>query len=177
MQTVDIVFIAIGVALLILGYIRGFGKSLRTFTSGVFGIVISVFVCVAFGGMILGTPKMTEWVGQLNDILTAKWEFLGKIQAGVIIYYVALFVVTQIVRIIIVKLICGLFEADNGVMKVINRILGMIFAPAIAFAFLLLVLAVLKCFEDSAAISNMLAEIDGSILKKLYDINPIVLRL
>lgn len=177
MQTVDIVIIAIGVALLILGYIRGFGKSLKTFTSGVFGVIISVFVCAAFGGMILGTPKMTEWVGQLNDILADKWEFLGKIQAGVIIYYVALFLVTQAVRIVIVKLVCGLFEADNRVMKVINRALGMIFAPAVAFAFLLLVLAVLKCFEDSTAISDMLAKIDGSILKKLYDINPIVFSL
>lgn len=177
MQVVDIVFIALGVGLLLIGYIRGFGKSLKTFTGGVIGIIISVFVCAAFGGMVLGIPQMTEWVGQLNEILADKWEFLGKIQAGVIIFYAAMFLAVQLVRIIIVKVICKIFEADNTVMKAINKALGLVFAPAIGFAFLLLALAVIKLFGDAEPIQRLLEKIDGSILLKLYEINPIVLHL
>jgi len=177
MQTIDIITLVVGVALMILGYLRGFGKSLKTFTGGVFGIIISVFVCVAFGGMILGTNLVSGWVSQLNEILTAKWDFLGKVQMAVIIYYVAMFVVVQIIRIIIVKLVCGIFEADNKVMKIINRVLGTVFVPAITFVFLLLVLAVIKLFDGSEATGGLMEKIAGSFIAKLYEINPIVLHI
>lgn len=177
MQTVDIVLIALGVLLVIVGYARGFGKALRGMTKGVFGIIISVFVCAAFGGMILGTDFVGGYVLQLNALLAEKWAFLGKIQAGVIVYYAALFFVAQILRIIIVKLVCGIFEANNKVVRVINRVLGTVFLPAAGFIFLLLVLAVVRLFDNTDTVINLLAKFNGSILVGLYEINPIILHL
>ncbi len=177
MSTIDIVTLAIGVLLLVLGYIRGFGKSLKTFCGGIVGIIISIFVCVAFGGMILGTELVTGWVGELNSILGGYAAFLEKIQAGVIIFYIALFLASQLVRIIVLKVVCRIFEAENKVMKIINRVLGTIFAPASAFVFLLLVLSVVKLADGSELVTKFTSAIDGSIIHKLYLINPIVLHL
>lgn len=177
MQIADIIFIIVAVALVIMGYLRGFGKSLKTFTGGVVGVIISIFVCVAFGGLILGSELVSGGVSQLNDILAAKWDFLGKIQMAVIIFYIGMFLVVQILRIIIVKVITSIFETDNKVMNIVNKSLGMIFVPAITFVFLLLVLSVIKVFDMSDGTLNVMAKIEGSFWAKLYEINPIVLHV
>lgn len=177
MQIADIIFIIVAVALVILGYLRGFGKSLKTFTGGVVGIIISIFVCIAFGGMILGTELVSGGVSRLNDILVSKWEFLGQIKMAVVIFYIGMFLVVQVLRIVIVKIVVSIFEADNKVMKVVNKAFGMIFAPAITFVFLLLVLSVIKVFDMSDGTLDVMTKIEGSFLAKLYEINPIMLHV
>ena len=177
MKTIDIVTIAVPVIMAIIGLIAGFGKSLKRFTGGIFGIIISIFVCVAVGGMILGIKPVGELVASLNETLAAKAAFLGKIHAGLIVYYIVLFLVVQILRIIAVKVICGIFEAKNAVMKTINRILGFIFVPAVTILFVLLVFSVVRNFEDTAFVQDILAKIEGSLLLKVYEWNPIVLNV
>ena len=64
------------------------------------------------GGMIAGIPAVAEWIGTLNTKLGQSWSFLETIHLATIIYYVVLFFVVQIVRIIIVKCVAGVFEVD-----------------------------------------------------------------
>ena len=177
MKTIDIVTIAVPVVMAIVGLLCGFGKSLKRFTGGIFGIIISVFVCVAVGGMILGLEPVSNVVANLNETLAAKAAFLGKIHAGLIVYYIVLFLVVQILRIITVKVICGIFESKNTFMKVVNRILGFIFVPAVTILFVLLVFSVARNFEDTAFVQDILAKIEGSLLLKVYEWNPIVLNV
>ena len=177
MNIIDIVTIAVLVGMGILGLICGFGKSLKRFTGGIVGIIISVFVCTAIGGMVLSIGPVAEIVSNLNANLAAKAAFLDKIHAGLIIYYIVLFLVVQILRIIVVKVICKIFEADNKPMKVINRILGLIFVPAVTLLFVLLLFAVFKAVEDTAFIQSILEKLEGTILLKLYEANPIVLNV
>ena len=86
-----------------------------------------------------------------------------------------MFLVVQILRILTVKFISGIFEADNAVMKGVNKFLGMIFVPAIMCLFLLLVFAVFALFDDTTFVANMLNDMEGTFLLKLYENNPIVL--
>ena len=176
MNLIDIITIAVIAGLAVLGAIAGFGKSLKRFTGGIVGIIISVFVCTAIGGMVLSIGPVAELVNNVNTALAEKAAFLGKIHAGVIIYYIVLFLVVQVLRIIIVKVICKIFESDNKPMKVINAVLGLVFVPAVTLLFVLLLFAVVKNFENTAFIRDIMAKIENTILLKLYNLNPIVLK-
>lgn len=181
MHIVDIVTIVSAIVLALLGFISGFGKALKNLTKGVGGFIISIFVCAAIGGAILGTDVVGSLVGKLNDFFMSKAEILGKIKLAVIVYYILLFIAVQILRIIVVKCICRLLEGDkkskseNKLLKAINKILGVAFVPAVAMVFLLVALAVLKLIDDVSFVQDMLMEIDGTVLHTLYVNNPIVL--
>lgn len=174
MHIIDIVTIAAAIVFLLIGFVSGFGRSLRHFTNGIVGVIISVFVCAALGGMVLGIDVVTGWIEQLNAFFASKAEFLGKIQLGVIIFYAVMFFAVQILRVIVVKVIAGIFETDNSVMRVINKSLGMIFVPTTVLVTLLLVFAVFNLFEDTAFIGNLLQKMEGTFLMKLYEVNPII---
>lgn len=175
MNIIDIGTIIALIVLVLLGFVLGFGRSLRVFTKGVVGVIISVFVCASFGGMIIGIDVVGEKLAELNAFFTSKAEFLGTIHLETVVFYIVMFLVVQILRIITVKFISGIFEADNPVMKGVNKFLGMIFVPAIMCLFLLLVFAVFALFDDTTFVANMLNDMEGTFLLKLYQNNPIVL--
>ena len=52
MTTLDWATLIVAILLAVVGLFAGFGRTLRFFTKGIFGIIISVFVCATFGGMI-----------------------------------------------------------------------------------------------------------------------------
>lgn len=175
MNIIDIVTIVAAIVFVLVGFVSGFGRSLRHFTRGIVGVIISVFVCAAFGGMILGIGTVSGWVSSLNDFFASKAEFLGTIHLGMIVFYAIMFVAVQILRVIVVKCICSLFEAENKVMRVVNKALGMVFVPAVVFMFLLLVFSVFRLFGDTSFIQDLLVKLEGTFLLKLYEFNPIVL--
>lgn len=68
MGTIDAVTIIVAVLLAGLGLVVGFGRTLKFFTKGIFGIILSVFVCVTFGGMIQGIPAVADWLSGLERV-------------------------------------------------------------------------------------------------------------
>ncbi len=177
MNTVNLVTIGALIVCAAIGFFCGFGRALKSFTGGIVGIIISIFVCATFGGMLLGTNLIGGWIADINAKLGEVAAFFEKIQVGVIIFYIVMFFVVQLLRIIVVKFVCGVFEADNSVMNVINKVLGTLFVPAVILCLTLLIFAVFRLFEDTAAITSLLEKIDGTILYKLYVANPITLAL
>ena len=173
MQTLDVITVIAAIVLALLGLLLGFGKTLRFFTKGIFGVVLSVFVCATFGGMIAGIPAVAEWIGLLNTKLGESWSFLETIHLATVIYYVVLFFAVQIVRIIIVKCVAGVFEADILPMRIVNKLLGMALMVAAVLLLTLLVLAVFRIVEDTAFVQNILAKINGTFLGTLYENNPV----
>lgn len=173
MQTLDIITIVVAVVLALLGLGLGFGKTLRFFTRGIFGIVISVFVCFTFGGMIKGIPAVAEFISSLNQKLGEAWSFLQTIHLESVLFYVILFFVVQIVRIILVRFVCAVFEIDVLPMRLINKLLGMVLMVAAVFLLTLLVLAVFRMVEDTSFVQDILEKIDGTFLGKLYENNPV----
>ncbi|MBR1747117.1 MAG: hypothetical protein IJ735_02760 [Clostridia bacterium] len=173
MSMIDIVTIIVAVISALVGFIGGFGKGLKLFTKGVFGIIISVFVTATFAGLVLKIDRVSVWVADITALAAEKWAFFGTINIGLIAYYVVFFLFVQLLRILVVKVICGIFEADNKVMKAINRVLGLIFVPAVVLTLVLLVFAVFKIVDETQFVQDIAAKIDGTFLGILYENNPI----
>ena len=174
-NTIDIVTVAVAVVAALVGFIGGFGKGLKFFTKGIFGIIISVFVTAAFAGLFLKIETVSGWVADITRLASQKWAFFATINVGLIAYYVVFFLLVQLLRLLVVKVVCGIFEADNKVMKVVNRVLGLIFVPAVLLTALLLVFAVFKIIDETQFVQDVLAKLDGTFLSALYYGNPIKL--
>ena len=61
MVFIDAVTIIAAIALAGLGIFVGFGRTLEFFTKGIFGFIISVLFCAAFGGLIAGVAAFSVW--------------------------------------------------------------------------------------------------------------------
>lgn len=173
MNAIDSVTLIAAIVLAGLGLALGFGRTLKFFTKGIFGFILSVFICVSFGGMIAGIPAVAEWIGGLNAKLGEAWSFLGTIHLATVIYYIVLFLVVQLVRILVVKLIAGLFSADVLPVRIINRILGAALMVAAVLLLLLLAFAIVAIFGETQGVIDFVARLDGTFLGTLYAGNPI----
>ena len=85
-----------------------------------------------------------------------------------------LFVIVQIIRVIIVKIIKGIVEINMLGFKIINRILGMAFMFAVALAILLVVFQIVAWVGGDTA-ANFAAKLDGSVfrLDALFENTPL----
>ena len=141
MLMVDYIALAILVVFAAIGALVGFGKGLKFLTGGIFGIIISVVLCYIFGSMILGIPFV-------NDLLTKLAESIGGWSIAVtVIYYIVLFVIFTLLRILVRKVA----EADVLVMKIINRILGAVLLAAFGILLGLLALQIIYWVQVSEA--------------------------
>ena len=172
-------FVIIGVALLfiILGLVLGFGKILEIFTSGIFGIIISIVVCYFIFGMVMNIPfvqtLLAKFVAKVSGSENAFVKLLLKIRIDAIALGIVLFILVQIVRIIIVAIIKGVMEAESPVMKFINKTLGVIVNVGIAIALMLIVFQIIYMVQGTEG--NVYAAMEGSFfrLDKLYTHNPL----
>ena len=85
MVFIDAVTIITAIALAGLGIFVGFGRTLEFFTKGIFGFIISVLFCAAFGGLIAGIGPVAEGINWLNAKLGEAWEFLATIHLATVI--------------------------------------------------------------------------------------------
>lgn len=61
MNAIDSVTLIVAIILAGLGLVLGFGRTLKFFTKGIFGFILSIFICASFGGMIAGIPAVAGW--------------------------------------------------------------------------------------------------------------------
>lgn len=172
-------FVVIGAVLLfiILGLLLGFGKILEIFTSGIFGIIISIVVCYFIFGMVMNIPfvqaLLAKFVAKVSGSDNVFLKFLLKIRIDAIALGIVLFIIVQIVRMILVAILKGALEADTPVMKFINKTVGVIVNVAIAFALLLIVFQIIFMVQGDTG--DVYAAMKGSFfrLDKLYLNNPL----
>ncbi len=145
MLMVDWIALAVLVVFAAIGALVGFGRGLKFLTGGIFGIIISVVLCYIFGSMLLGIPFVNDLLNKLADAIGG-WSI-----AITVIYYVILFVIFTLIRILIVKLIRKVAEADVLVMKIINRILGAVLLAGFGILLGLLVLQIIYWVQVSDA--------------------------
>lgn len=157
-----------------LGAILGFGKVLCMFVlNKIVRIILAIFVCYTFGGMILGIP----FVNQMLKDLASNWahiEFLTKIHLEIVIYYIALFIITMLVVWILSRIIKGISEAKALPIKIINKVGGAILFGAFALAIMLLVFQIIAWVggQTAANFENTLDINCPAILRPLYEHNP-----
>ncbi len=177
MVTADWIAIAVLVVALGLGALLGLGKWLKFFTSGVFGVIISIIICYFIGGGILQLGFVQELLAKFASLWSDKGGFgyslLTKIHLEVIVYYIVLFVLVQIVRVLLVKIIRKGLEADVKPIKVVNRLLGAAFAFAIVFFIGLLILWIVAWVGGDTAASWEAYFENSGFVGALYRHNPI----
>ena len=177
MVTADWIAIAVLVVALGLGALLGLGKWLKFFTSGVFGVIISIIICYFIGGGILQRGFVQELLAKFASLWSDKGGFgyslLTKIHLEVIVYYIVLFVLVQIVRVLLVKIIRKGLEADVKPIKVVNRLLGAAFAFAIVFFIGLLILWIVAWVGGDTAASWEAYFENSRFVGALYRHNPI----
>lgn len=172
-------WIALGTVVLsfIFGLAFGFGKGLKFFTKGIFGIIISIFICYCLGGLILQLGFVQELLNKFVQALEGKGgfcDFLLKIHIEIVVYYILLFIVVQIVRIIIVAIIKNVVEIDNIVFRLVNKILGMALFFGV-FVLLALFIFQLVNWVGGQSAQDMAEWLTGSVFKldKLFENNPL----
>lgn len=178
MQIIDWIAIGVVLAAALLGLLFGFGKLLKFFTGGIIGIIISVVVTYFCFGVVSSwgftRDVMAKLLGSMQNANSAFLNFLIKIGIEKIILGIAIFIIVQILRIIIVRVIKSVVEIDNPVVKTVNRLFGIVLMLAVAIMVWLLVFHIIQLVGGQSA-ANVRANIDGSVFKLdwVYDHNPL----
>lgn len=177
MLTADIIVLAGSLLFMLVGAIVGFGKGLKFFTSGIFGVIISVFVCYIIYGFVLDwefvrnlLDKFNAWLAEQGSVGT----FFADIHTDRIALAVALFAIVQIIRIIVVSIIKSIVEINVLGLKIINKLLGIVFFFAVALAILLVVFQIVAWVGGDTA-TDFAEKLGGSIFKLdvLFENNPL----
>ena len=177
MLTADYIVLGLLLVFVLIGALVGFGKGLKFFTSGIFGIIISVFVCYLIFGLVLSWSVVSDLLARFNGWLREQGSvgtFFADIYIDRVVLAVVLFLIVQIVRMIIVKILKSIFEIDNIFVKVINKVVGAVFFAAVFVALLLFAFQIVSWIGGDTA-ANFLGYFDGSalLLDKLYLNNPL----
>lgn len=174
MSTPDLVFLGIMLVSLLLGAILGFGKVFGVLVLNKFTrIVLAIFVCYSFGGMILGIP----FINQLLIDLSAYWadiELLNTIHLEIIIYYVALFLITILLLLIFSRIVKGISEVDVLPVKVLNKVAGAIVLAAGMLLLMLVVFQIIYMIGGATAESFAEKLSQSTIMLPLFENNPLL---
>lgn len=168
----DWIMLGVIAVVIILGLVVGFSGGLKFFTGGIFGVIISVVVTYFLWGIVNSWQFVQDLFVKLNSAMQLSETASTVIDQ--IILAVIIFVVVQILRIIIVKLIAGLFEIDNAFFKVINRVLGIVVMAAVAAILGLLAFQIIYWVGGQTA-NDVASSLDGSVfgLDWIYANNPL----
>lgn len=137
--------IILGVLLLaiLLGVLLGFGKTLTFATGGIVGKIIATYFCYVLYSVVLNLPFVQNFISIFVEYLSSQDNFFFTIllflRVELWLFGVLLFVAVQLIRMLIVRVIRGVFEIDTPVMKVINKVGGAIFMLAIVVSVLLVI--------------------------------------
>ena len=175
----DWIVIAVVAGCLLFGSLIGFGRGLKFFTSGIFGFIISVFLCYCFGGIILKLQFVQDMLNNFSTLWADKegffFDFLTKVHIEIVVYYIVLFIVAQIVRIVLVKCLKHIVEAKFFVAKIINKVLGAALFAGMGALIGLVALQIIYWIGGGTA-ENLMNSLNGSFFKLdlLFLNNPLL---
>ena len=171
MVIVDLVALGFAVVMALIGALVGFGRGLKFFTKGIFGFIISIFLCYCFGGIIFQLSFVQDLLAKFASLWADKegvfYDILNKIHAEVIVYYIVLFAVVQILRIIIVRIVQSIAEAKLLVMRIINKVFGIVLFLGMAVLLWLVAFQIIQWIGGGTA-DNFAQILDGSLFKLDY---------
>ena len=174
---IDIIIPILLVLTVLGGIIGGFGKVLKFFTKGIFGKIISVFICYFIFGIVLDWPFVQDLLYQLNNSLAANGNWICKIlltiRIDLIVFAIVLFVAVQLLRVLVVGVIDNVFETENRVIKIIGKVLGVLLALFCTRVVVLIVFQILAW--TTGATGPVYEWMKGSVfgIDKLFVNNPL----
>lgn len=131
MLTVDYVILIIGALSVLIGAGLGFGKGLKILGSGFIGRIITLVFCYFIFGLVASWPFVQELLNKFTSFLSQKDNFICKalitIRIDMIVLALALFFAVGLIKKLVLGIVASIFEADVGVMRFINKTLGVVF--------------------------------------------------
>ncbi len=180
MITADWVALVLILLFLVFGLISGFAGGVRFLTKGVFGVIISVVVCYFIFGWVASLGFVQELLGKLNSAIAGgaesgfRYVLAYSIHIDYVILAIVLFIVVSILRVLLVKLFCGIMESSNVVIKIVNKVFGVVLWLAILAMLVLLAMQIVTWIGGSSY-DSVADWLSGSTLKLdvLLEKNPL----
>ena len=177
MITADVIVLVALAACLILGAGFGFGKVLRFITGGRIGKILSLIICYFLFGIVLNFGFVQDLLNKFTTALkdNGSWicNLLLSIRVDLIVFAVALFIVVQILRKILVRIIANVMEINSKPIRIINRVLGVVLLTAFILIITLVVFQIIAWISgtDGAFYTNLEGSVFG--VDKLFTDNPL----
>lgn len=177
MLVIDIVAIVSFIVFFLMGMGFGFGKGLKFCTSGWIGKIISIVVCYFLFGIVLSWGFVQDILASFVNALTENGsefcQFLLTIRIEIITFGIVLFIVVQLLRILVVNIIKSIMEIDSAVMRVINKVLGVVLSLGALIVLALIIFQIIAWIGGTNG--GFYQEIEGSIfgLDYVFANNPL----
>lgn len=177
MITADVVVIIAFILCLVLGSVLGFGRVLRIFSDGIFGMIISVVLCYFLFGVVLSWGFVQDLLLKFTDTLAEKdsWilNILIRIRIDLVVFAIVLFGVVQLARKLVVHVVAEIFSGHNKVVSVLNRVLGIVFLTAFVIVFTLIAFQIVAWVSGTEG--AFYQSLSGSVFKldSLFVDNPL----
>ena len=178
MVVADVIFLIAMLLALALGALLGFGKVFVLIMKGKLGYVFVFYFAYVITNLLYGIPSikagavsMIESLTQGNNIFT---QILLFIRIDFILLLLIVSLILVIFKIIFSLMVKNVFETDNKVLKIINRVVGSITMFLYAFSLLLVVLQILYLVTwgvEGSYYQTLVGSFFG--LDKLFANNPL----
>lgn len=178
MVTADVIFLIAMIIALALGALLGFGKVFCFILKGKFGFVLALYLAYLLTNVLYNIPFIHDFGVSIVTSLTNNSNFFTNILLFIRIDFIIIFLIVAvgcvILKLIFAKTIQAIFEMDNKVMKIINRVTGSLIMFVYAFTLMLTVFQVIYTFNNGIN-GEYYQTLLGSVFKLnyLYADNPL----
>lgn len=178
MVSADVVFLIAMLISLALGAFLGFGKVFAMILKGKFGFVLALYVAYLLTNVLYNIPFIHDFGVSMVTGLTNNNNFFTNILLFIRIDFIIIFLIVGFIcvllKLIFAKTIQAVFEMDNKVMKIVNRVTGSLVMFVYAFTLMLVVFQIIFTFNNGVS-GDYYQTLSGSVfgLDKLYGDNPL----
>ncbi len=179
MNVADLIAIGAIITVALLGAGLGFGRFLSVLSRGIVGKIVSIIVCYFIFGIVLDWGVVKNLLALFVEFMQSKDNFfcnlLLKIRIDLIVFAILLFFVVQLLKRFLAFLIREVFEIDLLVIRIMNKVFGLILAVLVLIMVTLIVFQILSlCGTET--VEKISSWLSGSVfgLDLLFTENPLL---
>ncbi len=173
--TLDLVLVAFCAIAALIGLYSGLGRVLKMLVKGLPGKIMAFFLTYGLFGVVsdMGFVQslMKTFVEFLKEKNNSVLNILLLVRIDVIALAAALFLVIRILQKMLISVVAGIMEADNAVMKLINKTGGFLLALALAIMLVIIVFQIIAIANGGVNTPPELLK-DTKIALEVYTRNP-----
>ena len=179
MNVADLIALGVIIVVALLGAGLGFGRFLGVLTHGIVGKIVSVIVCYFIFGIVLDWEITKNLIAKFIEFMQSQDNFfcniLLKLRIDLVAFAIALFFVVQLLKKFLAFLIRALFEIDLFVIRLINKVLGVILAVLVLIMATLIIFQIMS-LGGTETVGKITSWLSGSLfgLDKLFLENPLL---
>ena len=176
-NVISIIFIVAIIAAILGGIFGGFGKVIVFLTKGILGKILAGVICYSVFGFVLNLGFVVKIQASITNALNSDPGIFKKIlllsRIDLIAVAVGLYFVVRLLLKLLAKLVDTFMSAQNKVMKILNKTLGVVLAVGVMMIFLLIIFQIM--YWISGPTGGVFRALRSSFLRldRLYLNNPL----